>query len=134
MVRESSGERSEERLERLERWISYLLIAGVMLSLVLEVAGIILYFLASGSAAVSRQAAVFVRGRNFFAFLAAAFYEVVTGPGGLRLMLLGIAILILTPYLRAAMSVAYFASIRDFKYLFITLFVLAVLTLSLLFH
>ena len=94
----------------------------------------VLYLLDSGSAAVSRQAPVFVHGRNFFVFLATTFSEIARGPGGLRLMLAGCAVLILTPYVRAVMSVAYFASVRDFKYLFITLFVLVVLTLSLLCH
>lgn len=134
MRRGPGNDRNEEKLERLEKWISYVLIAGVMFSLLLEVAGMVLYFHTSGSAAVSRQAPVFVHGRNFFVFLATAFPEIARGPAGLRLMLAGCALLILTPYVRAVMSVLYFASVRDFKYLFITLFVLFVLTLSLLYH
>ena len=133
MVREGPGGGTGNE-ERLERWISYLLIAGVLISLLLEVAGIVLYALASGSDAVSQGAAVFVRGRNFFAFLARAFYEVARGPRGLHLMLLGCALLILTPYVRVVLSAAYFASIRDFKYLSFTLFVLVILTISLLCH
>jgi uncharacterized membrane protein len=45
-----------------------------------------------------------------------------------------IAVLILTPYARVVMSVLYFIGRRDIKYTLITLFVLILLTLSLLLH
>jgi uncharacterized membrane protein len=47
-------------------------------------------------------------------------------------MALGMAILILTPYVRAVLSVVYFASRKNLTYLIVTLFVLIVLTVSML--
>ena len=44
---------------------------------------------------------------------------------------LGIAVLILTPYLRVLLSVFYFLWEKDFKFSFITFFVFLILTLSL---
>ena len=134
MVRGGPDLTRDKSEERLERWISYILIAGVIASLILEVAGMVLYVRAAGSAAISHRPAAFVHGSNFFAFLAAILYDAATHPGGFHLMLLGISLLILTPYLRALLSVLYFASKKDIAYFFITLFVLFVLTMSLLFH
>ncbi len=118
----------------LETWISYVLIAGVTISLMLEAAGIILFLRAAHSAAISEQPGVFVHGHDFFTFLGGLLTEHAAGTPGLRLMILGIAVLILTPYVRAVMSVVYFAAEKNIKYFFITLFVLIVLTVSLLFH
>jgi uncharacterized membrane protein len=128
MEPEGSGE------ARLETWLSYVLISGVLISLVVEVAGIILYYRASHSLAISQDSSMFIRGQNFFIFLSRLFYETLSGITALRLMVLGVAALILTPYLRAVMSVIYFASTKNFKYLIVTLFVLAILTASLLAH
>jgi uncharacterized membrane protein len=47
------------------------------------------------------------------------------------LMSVGVVILILTPYVRVLMSVLYFAWEKDTQYIFITLFVLVLLTISL---
>ncbi len=125
---EGSGE------TRLETWVSCILIAGVAISFVLEAAGMILFYRASHSIAVSQDAAVFVHGRDFFTFLGRLLHETSSGITGLRLMVLGIVTLILTPYIRAVMSVVYFASRRNVKYFLITLFVLAILTMSLMMH
>jgi uncharacterized membrane protein len=54
--------------------------------------------------------------------------------GAIGLMTLGIVLLILTPYIRAVLSVIYFGSRGNLKYLVITSFVLAILTVSLLIH
>jgi uncharacterized membrane protein len=126
---EGSGETA------LETWISYVLIAGVTISLILETAGIILFYRAAHSAAVSEQPAMFVHGRDFFTFFGSLLTDGSShGTPGLHLMVLGIAILILTPYVRAVMSVVYFAAEKNLTYFFITLFVLIVLTVSLLVH
>jgi uncharacterized membrane protein len=131
MVKRNAGGSGETALET---WISYLLIAGVTISLILEAAGMILFYRAAHSAAVSEQPTMFVHGRNFFTFLGDLFTGGSHGMPGLRLMVLGIAVLVLTPYIRAVMSVVYFAAEKNLKYFFITLFVLIVLTVSLLFH
>ncbi len=49
-------------------------------------------------------------------------------------MTAGVIVLMLTPYLRVVLSAAYFAWEKDAKYVLITLFVLIVLTLSLVLH
>jgi uncharacterized membrane protein len=128
MESEGSGE------TRLETWLSYVLISGVVISLILEVTGMILFYRASRSMAISESGAMFIRGQNFFMFLSRLFYETFSGITAFRLMVLGVAALILTPYVRAVMSVIYFASRKNVKYLIITLFVLTVLTASLLMH
>jgi uncharacterized membrane protein len=125
---EGSGE------TRLETWLSYVLILGVLISLILELSGMFLFYRASRSMAISESGAMFIRGQNFFIFLSRLFHETFSGITAFRLMVLGVAALILTPYVRAVMSVIYFASTKNIKYLIITLFVLTVLTASLLVH
>jgi uncharacterized membrane protein len=46
-------------------------------------------------------------------------------------MTLGIAILMLTPYVRVILSVIHFSREKNVKYVLITFFVLALLTISL---
>jgi uncharacterized membrane protein len=125
---EGSGE------TRLEDGVSYVLIAGVVVSLILEVAGMILFFQAFHSFTISEGSTVFVRGRDFFAFLGRLLFETSRQMIALRLMMLGIAVLILTPYVRAVMSVIYFVATKNVKYTIITLFVLVILTISLMAH
>ena len=119
---------------KLETGISYILIVGVVISLVLEGLGLILYFQATHSIAIDRGSAMFIRGNDFFAFLFNLLFETSRRINALRLMILGIAILILTPYVRAVASVAYFVTTRNIKYVVITLFVLVILTVSLMAH
>ncbi len=125
---EGSGE------TRLEAAISYVLITGVIVSILLEIAGMALFYLSYDTLAVSERAGFFIRGENFFAFLAGLIFGKSSAAMAIRLMMLGVALLILTPYIRAVMSVVYFASRGNIKYLAITLFVLIALTMSLLFH
>ena len=119
---------------KLETGISYILIVGVVVSLVLEGLGLILYFETTHSVAIDQGSAMFIRGSNFFAFLLDLLFETSRRITALRLMILGIGILILTPYVRAVMSVAYFTATRNIKYIVITLFVLVILTVSLMAH
>ena len=118
---------------KLEDVISYVLIIGVITSLLFEVAGIILFYRVYGSLAIFHERQMFLQGENFFIFLARLF----SGSSAnwpIRLITLGIAVLILTPYVRAVLSVIYFAVHENWKYLVITLFVLTILTTSLLIH
>jgi len=119
---------------RLETWISYVLITGVVVSVALEAAGLILFYRAHHSLVISQSGGAFIRGRDFFSFFGRLLLRTAEGSGGLRLMVLGICVLILTPYIRAIMSVIYFFSRKNVKYALITLFVLAVLTISLMIH
>jgi uncharacterized membrane protein len=117
----------------LEGLISYILITGVVISLFLEAAGLVLFYRSSGTLAISHGGRIIIRAEDFFALLGQLFSTASSG-WPLRLMTLGIAVLILTPYARALLSVIYFACQRNFKYLAITLFVVIILTVSLLVH
>ncbi len=119
---------------KLETIISYLLIVGVVVSVILEVVGITLYYGKYGNTQVSQNQAVFISGKNFFAFIIYQTQHLLGAQNALLFMTLGLIILILTPYIRAATSVIYFAWEKHYKYVLITLFVLIVLTLSLALH
>lgn len=129
-----NGEKLGSGESKLETAISYLLIVGVIASLVLELAGIALLYHSYGNLAISQDPSLFIRGRDFFSFI----YEQFTGShpagAGIFLMTAGIIVLILTPYIRLVASVVYFAIEKNTRYVVITLFVLIVVTLSLALH
>ena len=118
---------------KLEDVISYVLIIGVVISLVLETTGIVLFYRVYGSLAVSNDSQMFLRAKTFLLFLTRHFSGS-SASRPIRMISLGIAVLILTPYVRALLSVIYFAVRGNGKYLVITLVVLVVLTVSLLIH
>ncbi len=124
----------EDKESKLETIISVLLIVGVVTSVVLEVIGIGLYFGAYGNVMVSQSASVYISGENFFAFIVEKLGNLFVSENALAFMTMGIIVLILTPYIRAITSVIYFGWEKNGKYVLITLFVLAVLTLSLALH
>ncbi len=72
-------------------------------------------------------------GMNFFRFVVSDVATVIrTGFGPRRMINLGIAVLMLTPFIRVASSMVYFGVIEhNWKYTIFTGFVLAVLTYSL---
>ena len=119
---------------RLETAISWLLIIGVIISLTLEIAGIAIYYHAFGQLSISTDQSMFIQGKNFFAFIYDQFRSGQGGSAAARLMTAGIVVLILTPFVRVVVSVFYFAREKNLKYVVITLFVLIVLTISLLKH
>lgn len=124
---------SGHRESKLEPAISYVLITGVVVSLALEAAGIIMFYRSRGSLEISQDSAMFLQAGDFFRFLR----DLASNGNqdtGILLMTLGIAVLVLTPYVRVIASALYFAWTRDIRYLLITTFVLAVLTISLAFH
>jgi uncharacterized membrane protein len=124
----SSGE------SKLEAAISILLIIGVVASVIFEVIGITLYFQSCGNLQVSQASQVYIRGENFFAFTYQTITALFANETALTFMTLGIIILILTPYLRAIASVIFFAWEKNRAYVLVTVFVLAVLTISLALH
>ena len=119
---------------KFERSISYLLGAGVVTSLILIAVGILLFFFQFGNLAVSEKKSMFLQEKNFFIFLYDLFRDGPSQGMALWVMTLGIAVLILTPYARVFLAVFYFLRERDFKFSFITLLVLVILTLSLATH
>jgi uncharacterized membrane protein len=118
---------------KLETAISWLLIVGVVISMVLEIAGIAMYYHTYRQVSVSQDPSVFIQSNNFFTFIYDQFRHA-QGSGAARMMTAGIIILILTPYLRVVVSALYFAREKNFKYVVITLFVLIVLTVTLIKH
>ena len=119
---------------KLETAISYLLILGVVASLFLETIGMVLFYRFYGQFYLSEDKVMFLHGRNFFNFLHVLLCGGSPDKSPIFFMTLGIASLIVTPYLRVIVSVAYFTWKRDIKYSLITIFVLAVLTISLGWH
>jgi uncharacterized membrane protein len=117
--------------DRFDRTIGYVLIAGVVISLVLETIGILLYHLSYGHFNILEERSLFIHGRNFFNFMIELLQGGTMGKKAVFLMSLGVVVLILTPYVRVLLSVLYFAWEKNFKYTLITLFVLVLLTISL---
>jgi uncharacterized membrane protein len=120
---------------KLETVISYLLIIGVVASLVLIVTGLVLFYLTYGHLnLLLTDQDMFIRGNDFFNFL----YRLVTRQYAMNnaifFIVLGIVVLLLTPFLRVVASVIYFAWRKEPKYVLITVFVLVALTLSLALH
>jgi uncharacterized membrane protein len=129
-----TAERIDKREPKLESIISYLLIIGVITSVVLEIIGLVLYFGAYGNLQVSQAPNVYINGENFFAFIIERLQNLFVSENALLFLTLGIIILILTPYARAIASLVFFAWEGNRKYVLITLFVLVVLTISLILH
>jgi len=121
---------SEEKLDSL---ISYILIFGVLVSLAVETLGIAAYYSSNGSLNILFQPSFAMKGTNFFSYVWKLIQELsVESWSPMQVLSLGIVVLMLTPYLRVVASVIYFGLTRNSKYLLITLFVLSVLTASLL--
>jgi len=129
-----NSSRTESEASRFELAISYLLITGVITSLILVGIGIVLFYFHFGQLEISEKKAVFLREQNFFYFLLDLWRGGHGQDRALWLMTLGIAILILTPYARVILSVFHFIGKGDMKYTFITLFVFLLLTVSFILH
>jgi len=72
-------------------------------------------------------------GENIFMVMRPLFKALLSGENpSCTFMALGILLLMVTQYVRVIASVLYFSMIRDLKYVVITLFVLTIITLSLL--
>ena len=126
--------RSTDSELKFERIISYLLITGVVLCILLEVIGVVLFCHSNGSLNISRDAGVYIKGHDFFGFIYQQFRGLQTTKPAILFMTMGIVVLILTPFMRVVASFIYFSWQRNYKYIFITLFVLVVVTLSLTLH
>jgi len=124
----------KENNSKIEVILSYILITGVIVSLLLMISGMVLFYLESGSFNISRDPSMFIKGSNFFSFILDIFKG--NGPENTALLLLtiGTIILMLTPFIRVVASLIYFIWIRDKKYIFITLIVLIILIITLSLH
>jgi len=122
----------DTRHTEFERAVSLILRTGVILSLGLEVLGIIVFYHSYGDLGISEKKEVFLYGKDFFRFVVGLFYGGYGQGAGILLMTFGVTTLILTPYVRVIMSVFYFLKEHNVKYVLITLFVLVLLTMSLI--
>jgi uncharacterized membrane protein len=109
--------------------IGYVLLVGVSLSAVLVVAGLIWRWIVTGKLGMDYT----ISGMNLYEFVVADIRQVFSGSMRPRLLVsLGIATLMLTPYVRVLASLLFFAFIqRNWKYSLFTGFVFLVLTYSL---
>ncbi|HET7840332.1 MAG TPA: DUF1634 domain-containing protein [Terriglobia bacterium] len=126
---ETNGRKKTIRQQDMDLLIGYLLLYGVLLSLALITAGLVWRYFRTGNAWLDYQ----ISGMNLFQFVMQEFK--LTAHAQLRprlLVNLGIAVLMLTPFIRVAASVVYFmAVLKNWKYTVFTLIVLVVLSYSL---
>lgn len=115
--------------EKMDLLLGYLLLAGVALSLGLILIGLIWRFFSVGRLPIDHELA----GMNLFEFLTEEIRIAVTGQLRPRTLVDGgIAVLMLTPFLRVLASMFYFMiGLKNWKYTVFTGIVLGVLTFSL---
>jgi uncharacterized membrane protein len=113
----------------LETAVGYILQIGVLLSVTLLGIGLIWRRLATGHFSFDYS----IQNMNLFEFVADDLRRTLAGAFRPRLFVsLGIAVLMLTPYVRVLASMILFAAVeRNAKYALFTAFVLAVLTYTL---
>ncbi|MEM3851650.1 MAG: DUF1634 domain-containing protein [Methanomassiliicoccales archaeon] len=113
----------------LEATLSYVLLYGVITSLIIIVSGVLLFLAQQKTLNIDEL----IHTASFAALTYTSFLALFHGhvtPFGL--ISLGIVVLMLTPYLRVVSSWVYFsAKEKNVKYFFITLWVLILLTVSL---
>jgi len=115
--------------EKMDLLLGYLLLSGVGLSMSLIIVGLIWRFFRIGHFSLDHQLA----GMNLFEFLLTEIRMATSGDVSPRTLIDGgIAVLMLTPYLRVLASMLYFMlGLKNWKYTLFTGIVLAVLTFSL---
>ena len=119
----------EARQFEMDTLIGTILQDGVLLSLGLIIIGMVWRWLQTGRLAINYQ----IAGMNLFQFVLDEIRLAVHGAIRPHLLInLGIAVLMLTPFIRVAASVVYFMGVlRNWKYTLFTAVVLTVLTYSL---
>lgn len=113
----------------MEILVGYILQIGVVLSMTLIAIGLVWRWLNTGEFAFDYT----ITGMNFFEFVLLDIQQMFAGAFRPRLLVnLGIATLMLTPFVRVFASMLYFAiAEHNWKYTLFTAFVFAVLTYSL---
>jgi uncharacterized membrane protein len=119
----------QKSMDSMDILVGYILLVGVIISVLLIIAGTLWHWINDHNLTFQYS----ILGRNYFNFLLSDFTALLNGTIRPRALVnLGIAMLMLTPYVRVAASVVYFALVaRNLKYTLFTLFVTAVLTYSL---
>ena len=123
-----------ERVQNYDRFdmeslVGYILLAGILLSVALLAVGFVWRWLRVGNLRFEHS----IVGMNFFEFISSTLGQMTSRAFRPRLFLnMGIAVLMLTPFVRVLASVFYFAFVEhNWKYTLFTAFVLTVLTYSL---
>jgi uncharacterized membrane protein len=123
-----------ERVQNYDRFdmeslVGYILLAGILLSVALLAVGFVWRWLRVGNLRFEHS----IVGMNFFEFISSTLRQMASRAFRPRLFLnMGIAVLMLTPFVRVLASVFYFAFVEhNWKYTLFTAFVLTVLTYSL---
>lgn len=113
----------------LEATLSYVLLYGVVASLIVTTIGVLYFFAEYRTLNISRLVHV----ANFAAFVSDSFTAAFSGHlTAYTIISVGVVILMLTPYIRVLSSWIYFLiKEKDVKYTLITLWVLVILTISL---
>jgi uncharacterized membrane protein len=113
----------------MESVVGYILLGGVSLSVALIIGGLAWHWVTTGQL----QFEYSIGGMDLVRFISSDLQQLVAGPMRPRYLInLGIAVLILTPYVRILASVLYFAfAAHNWKYALFTAFVLGALTYSL---
>ncbi len=113
----------------MELLVGYILLGGVLASAGLMAGGLLWHWAASGRTQLEAP----IVGMDLFQFVTTDLRQVTSGALHPQVLIhLGLAVLLLTPYARVAVSMLYFAAAeRNFKYTVFTGFVFAVLTYSL---
>ena len=121
--------------KNLDVVISYILITGVIASVLLEAAGILGLYFSNGNVDIVYAPEFSLQGSNFFVYAAQVVQGILLGKWTpITVLTFGLLLLMITPYVRVVASAAYFAVEKNSKYFFITLIVLLILTGSLLAH
>ncbi len=118
--------RSESRMETL---VGYILLVGVLASVILIAIGVVWRYAATGQLGLEYS----ISGMNLFHFVVHDFAKATHPPFRPRLFVnIGIAVLMLTPYVRVLASMLYFAfAEKNGRYTVFTALVFSVLTYSL---
>jgi len=133
MAREQALANSEKaethRHFDMEVLIGYILLVGVLLSVALLIIGLLWRWARTGNLRFHHA----LVGMNFFEFVLTSLRQMASHDLRPRVMVnMGIAVLMLTPFVRVLASVFYFALVeRNWKYTLFTGFVLGVLSYSL---
>jgi uncharacterized membrane protein len=109
--------------------VGYVLLVGVLLSIALIVSGLAWHWAVTGHLELTYR----IVGMNLLQFVSSDAGQLASRPlDPQAIVSAGIAVLMLTPYVRVIASVAYFAlAERNWKYVVFTTFVLGVLTYTL---
>jgi uncharacterized membrane protein len=124
---QSSAE--ESRQLGMDVLVGYILLCGVLLSMLLIIIGLVWKYIQSGGIHLDYELA----GMNLFQFVVSEVHIAALGEIRPRLLVnMGIVVLMLTPFFRVLASMVYFlAVLKNWKYTVFTSFVLLVLTGSL---